>query len=34
LSVVLKPLPMVHVGKLFVPEPRRLMQPNELQRAA
>jgi CheY-like chemotaxis protein len=34
LSIVVKPRPMVRVGKLYVPEPRRLIAPGELQRAA
>jgi CheY-like chemotaxis protein len=34
LSIVIKPRPMVRVGKLYVPEPRRLILSNELPRAA
>jgi two-component system, chemotaxis family, chemotaxis protein CheY len=34
LSIVVKPRPMVRIGKLYVPEPRRLIQPHELMRAA
>src|SRR5262245_38517786 len=29
LSIVVKPRPMVRIGKLYVPEPRRMTQPGE-----
>jgi two-component system, chemotaxis family, chemotaxis protein CheY len=34
LSIVVKPRPMVRVGKLYVPEPRRLITSGELSHAA
>jgi CheY-like chemotaxis protein len=34
LSIVVKPRPMMQIGKLYVPEPRRLVQPHEMMRAA
>jgi CheY-like chemotaxis protein len=34
LSIVLRPRPMVQIGKYFVPEPRRPLGPNEARHAA
>ena len=34
LSILVRPRPMVHVGKCYVPQPRRPAAPNELLRAA
>jgi hypothetical protein len=34
LSILVKPRPMVQVGKYLVPEPRRVAGPNELTQVA
>lgn len=34
LSILIRPRPMVRIGKFYVPEPRRLIAPNEIMRAA
>jgi hypothetical protein len=34
LSIVVKPRPMVQIGKLYVPKPRHQLVPSEMRRAA